>query len=189
MHLERNMARWAIAAAAVLVVAGIGAVPATKRDASSQTGSAIGFVNSDVILRQTPGYDTADSTLRANMQAYQGELEALRQQLDSAMTAYDQQQIVLSPTAREEKMGELRQIQERFNSRGQELQTRLAEREQELVAPLQQRIQTVIDGLRAERNMAVIFDVASPANGIVSADPALDLTQVVITRIRNAGTP
>ena len=178
------MGRWSmIALFALILVVGIGAIPVADADVPQQ-GVSIAYVNSDVVLRQTPGYDIADSTMRADMQVYQREIESLRTQLDSAVSAYDQQSIVLSPAAREEKMDELRRLQERFNSRGQELQQRAAEREQELVAPLQQRIQTVIDGIRAERNLAIVFDVASPTSGVISADPSLDLTQVVITRVR-----
>ncbi len=39
--------------------------------------------------------------------------------------------------------------------------------------------------MRAERNLAVIFDIGSPGN-IVSADRSLDITQTVIDRLRAA---
>ena len=87
----------------------------------------------------------------------------------------------------EEKLNELRQMGERFNARGQELQTRSLERQRELVAPLQQRIQEVIDGIRAERNLGIIFDVGNPNSSIVSADRSLDLTSLVITRLQATG--
>lgn len=172
---------------ALIVVVAVGAVP--EDAVAQQAGISVAYVNSEIILRQTPGYEVADSTMRAEMQVYQAEIEALRSDLDSAVSAFDQQSIVLSPAAREEKMDELRRLQERYNTRAQELQQRAGQREQELVAPLQQRIQAVIDGIRAERNISIIFDVASPSSGVISADPALNLTQIVITRIRNAGGP
>jgi hypothetical protein len=48
---------------------------------------------------------------------------------------------------------------------------------------------TVIDGVRAERNIAVVFDVANPNSTIISADPAMDLTTLVISRLQAAGAP
>jgi len=189
MRLESKMARWAMAAAVLLTVVGMAALPAGGNDRTAQGAASIGYVNSDIILRQTPGFATADSTLRAELQIYEAEIGQLRQQLDSAMSAFDQSSVLLSPTAREEKLNELQAMQQRGQTRQQELQTRAQQREQELVAPLQQRIQTVIDGIRAERNLAMIFDVASPTTSIISADPALNLTQLVVQRVQSSGSP
>ena len=106
------------------------------------------------------------------------------------MAAFDQQQLVLSPQAREEKVTELRGLNDRVQARMQELQNQDLERQRELVAPLEQRIQAVIDGLRAERNLSIVFDVANPNSTIISADPSLDLTPLVISRLQAAaGTP
>jgi Skp family chaperone for outer membrane proteins len=149
----------------------------------------VAFVNTDMILRQTPGYEAADSTHAAERRVSQQEANRLQQQLDSAMTAFDQQQLVLSPQAREEKVNELRALNDRVQSRLQELQNQDLERQRELVAPLESRIQAVIDGIRAERNLAMIFDAANPNSAIISADPTLDLTSLVISRLQNPETP
>jgi Skp family chaperone for outer membrane proteins len=184
MRLERKMARWAMAAAGLLVIVGIGAVPVVT---PTQGPSTIAYVNSDAILQQTPGYAQADSTFRAEMQVFQQELIGLQQELDSAATAFDQQQVMLSPAARTEKANELQAMGQQYQTRQQELNTRAQERERELMAPLQQRIQTVLDGVRAERNIGLIFDVASPTANIVSADPALDLTALIVSRVQGTG--
>jgi len=144
-------------------------------------------VNSDAILQQTPGFAEADSTFRAEFQVFEQEITVMRQQLDSAAAVFDQQRIVLSPAASEDKMNELQAMNQQAQDREQQLQTRAAERQRELMEPLQTRIQTVLDGVRAERNLAIIFDVANPQTGIVSADPALDLTQLVVSRVQGTG--
>ncbi len=86
------------------------------------------------------------------------------------MGAFDQQQLVLSPQAREEKVTELRTLNDRVQARMEELQNQDMERQRELVAPLELRIQQVIDGVRAERNLAMIFDSANPNSAIISAE-------------------
>jgi outer membrane protein len=180
------MARWVIAVFFGVVAIGFVATPI---DVSAQATGGIGFVNTELILRQTPGYDLADSTLAAERAVFQAEANSLQEQLDSAMAAFDQQQLVLSPQAREEKVNELRQLNERIQGRLQELQNQDLERQRELVTPLENRIQTVIDGIRAERNLAAIFDVANPNTTIISADMGLDLTALVISRLQAAETP
>ncbi len=181
MYLERKMARWTVAALIVLVVVGVAALP------QPQDAPRVAFVSTEVILRQTPGYRQADSTFTAEMEGYRKEVEILQRNLDSAVAQFDQQSVVLSPTARQERMQELRRMQQQFEQRSQELSQRAQDRRQQLVAPLEDRIQRVIDGLRAERNLAMVFDVSSPANSIVSADPTLDLTPLVIRRLSSAG--
>ena len=61
------------------------------------------------------------------------------------------------------------------------------ERERELVAPLEERVKGIIEGLRAERNLAFIFDVGAPGNNIVAADRTLDLTALVVQRLQQGG--
>jgi Skp family chaperone for outer membrane proteins len=180
------MARWGIVVTLGFVAVGICASP---RDAMAQTGGGIAFVNTETILRGTPGYEAADSTLAAERAVYQREATVLQSQLDSAMTAFDQQQLVLSPQAREEKMTELRGLNDRIQARMEELRNQDLARSRELVTPLEARIQAVIDGIRAERNVAMIFDAANPNAAIISADPLLDLTALVISRLQAAGTP
>ena len=169
-----------------LLVVGIGVSPL---ETVGQNAPRIGYVNTELILRQTPGYDAADSTLAAERAVAQQEVNGLQAQMDSAMAAFDQQQLVLSPQAREEKVGELQALNDRIQARIQELQDRDLERSRELVTPLEARIQAVIDGIRAERNLAIVFDVANPGSAIISADPTLELTSEVISRLQAAGTP
>lgn len=173
------MAPWALAALAVIVLAGIAARPTSR----AQEQTRIAYLNSEIILRQTPGYASAESTFTAEMRVFQVEVENLQKQLDSVVRDFDQQSIVLSPTSRQEKVREIQEMQQRFAQRSRELEQRAQDRRAELVAPLEERIQTVVDGVRAERNLALIFDVASPGNNIVAADRALDLTTTIIRRL------
>ncbi len=178
------MARWAVAASAILIFVGLGAVPAQ----GPQDGTRVAFVNTDIILRQTPGFTAVDSTLAIETKGYEDEVEGLSQTLDSVIRDFDRQSIVLSPAARQEKQTEIQQMQVNFQQRYSELQQRAQERRRELVSPLEERIQTVIDGVRAERNVAVIFDVGAQSNNIVSADRTLDLSPIIVSRLQGGGS-
>ncbi|MBE0592146.1 MAG: OmpH family outer membrane protein [Gemmatimonadales bacterium] len=184
MKLERRtITRLGLVAAGVLSVVGVAALPS----APVQDGPKLAIVASEIVLRQTPGYAQAESTFSADLASWRLEVEALQRQLDSAATAFDQQSVVLSPTARQTKTDELRGLQQQYQTRATELQQRAEQRRQELVGPLEERIQTVIDGLRAERNLTLVFDVSAPGNNIVSADPVIDLTTTVVRRLNPGG--
>ncbi|MBI1966838.1 MAG: OmpH family outer membrane protein [Gemmatimonadetes bacterium] len=146
----------------------------------------IAFVNSREILQRTPGYAAAESTFSRELQGYREEVQHLQQHLDSAVQAFDQQSIALSPAAKTAKQRELQGLQQRLELRTNELQDRARQREQELLAPIQQRVNSIIQGIRAEGNYAFILDADAPGSPIVSADPALNITARVLQRVQQA---
>jgi outer membrane protein len=166
-------------AAAVLAAVTLGALPS-----AFQGGPTLAYVSTQVILRQTPGFAVAESTRNGEVASMRVELEALSQRLDSALNAFDQSAIGLSPTARQERQTELQQLNRQYQQRTADAQVRAEQRQRELMSPLQERIQAVVDGIRAERNLGLVFDLAAPGNNVMAADPALDLTSLVVRRLR-----
>lgn len=175
-----SIARLASAGAALLLLLAAGPLSAQ----TAGQGARFGWVNSQLIIRQVPGYAAAESTLNAEIAGFRDEVQRMQVALDSMIRAFDQQQIALSPTSRQAKQREIQETQQRIEQRYSELQTQAAERERALVAPLEERVKGVIEGLRAERNLLFIFDVGAPGNNVVAADRSLDLTAVVVQRLQ-----
>jgi len=172
------MRRVVIAAVGLLLVS----MPASVR-AQAQS-IKIGYIKSQAILEQTPGYAAADSTLGKERKAIQDTLQRMQQQWDSTMKAFDQQSIALSSTAKQAKQRELQSTQQRLQQRQTEMESRFQQRQQELFQPIQARIFGVVQGIRAEGNYSFIFDMDAPNNSILFADPSLDITAKVIERLR-----
>jgi outer membrane protein len=146
----------------------------------------IAIIRSQEILQRTPGFAAAESTLTREIQGYRAEVEKLQKQLDSAVTAFDQQSIAFTPTQRQAKQRELQQMQQKLQERGGALQERAAQRQQELLSPINARIRAVIDGIRAEENLSLVLDVDAPGTMIVSVDPTLNITARVIQRLQGS---
>ena len=146
----------------------------------------IAFINSREILQRTPGYAVAESTYLKEVDGYRNEVQKLQQQLDSAVQAFDQQSIALSPAARQTKQRELQAMQQRMEQRTNELQDRARQREQELLQPIQARVSSVIQGIRAEQNYALILDADAAGGLIAAADPSLNITARVLQRLSQA---
>jgi Skp family chaperone for outer membrane proteins len=87
------------------------AAPAVAR-AQAASVPKIAFISSQQILEQTPGYAAAESTFKKEYQSYQDEVQKLRQQLDSAVQAFEKQSIALSSTAKQTKQSALQQMQQ-----------------------------------------------------------------------------
>jgi outer membrane protein len=153
--------------------------------AAQQGGAKVAYVNTQAILKATPGYTQAESTFTKELATYRGEVQKLQATLDSAASDFEQQSVLLSPTQRAAKRKDLQGQQQQLEQRTQELQQKAATRERELLNPIQSKVNSVIEGVRASGNYAVIFDVSAPNSGIVTADKSLDLTQKVIQQLKS----
>lgn len=159
---------------------------AARPGAQAPAGQRLAFISSRTILDSTPGYAAAESTFYREFQGMRDEVQKLQQQLDSAVQAFDQASIALSPAAKDAKRRELQQMQDRMTRRSSSLDSLARARNQELLGPFQARINLIIQGIRAEGNYAFIFDGDAQGTGIVAADPALNLTSKVIGRLRQS---
>src|SRR5256886_9829721 len=109
--------------------------------ASSATApTKIAFINSQDILKSTPGYAVAESTYRRELQASQNEYQKLQQQLDSAVQVFDHQSIALSPAARQAEQKDLPAMQQPVEPPSTPLQDHVRQRGSGLVRPLRTRI-------------------------------------------------
>ena len=159
----------------------------TAPAAAQQSGGVgkLAYVNTQAILKSTPGYAQAESTFTKELQTYRGEVQKLQASLDSSASDFEQQSVMLSPTQRAAKRKDLEGQQQKLEQRTQELQQRAASRERELLDPIQTKVNSVIEGIRASGNYAMIFDVSAPNSGIVTADKSLDLTDKVIQQLKS----
>ncbi len=156
--------------------------------AEAQGGGAagkIGYVNTQAILKQTPGYAQAESTFAKELESYRAEVQKLQASLDSAASDFEQKSVMLSATARQTKRKDLEAQQKKLEERTQELQQNASKRERELLDPIQTKVNSIIEGIRAAGNYAMIFDVSAPNSGIVTADKSLDLTPKVIQQLKS----
>ena len=76
----------------------------------------------------------------------------------------------------------LDQRQQALATRAQQLEDQMARRQSELAKPIMDKINNVLQDIRTQGGYAIILDAA--AGGIVSADPAIDLTETVLTRLK-----
>jgi len=156
-----------------------------RAGAQGQTAPAgrVAFVAVQAILQQTPGYAEADSIWSQEAEGYRRQLTQLQSRMDSATTAFDQQSVMLSASQRAAEQKKLQQHAADLQQQVTELQQKAADRQRELLDPIEQRVMAVIEGLRAEGNYSVVFDVSAQNSAIVAADKSLDLTQKAIARL------
>jgi len=146
----------------------------------------IGYIQSQEILAAHPGTAEAQAQLEQEGQAAEEEMQRLQTELQNMQQQLLQQSLTLSPEAKANREAQLQQRLAEADQRAQQMQAELQQRQAELVQPIMEEITAVIETIREEGDYSLILDVA--AGSIISADPALDLTQEVIARLEaNAG--
>jgi len=167
--------RWARRALGVGLLA-LALFAPTRALAQAAPVQKMAWINLQTALHADPGYAPAEAAYNKEMKGYNDEIDKLQKQFDSTLAAYQQAAVVLSASAKQAKETELRNLQTK-------LQTKATQRERELVGPIEDRVRAVIDGIRAEKNLSLVFDVGA----VIAADPNLDITPMVVQRLKGTG--
>jgi len=142
----------------------------------------IGYIDSQQILNEDPAAVRAQQAFEADLALYRAEVDQIGRDLQTLIDQYSQQEAMLSETAKANRQEEIRLKQTQYQQRISELEQQAGQRQAELVQPVMERINAVIEDIRADGAYSMIFDVA--AQGIIAADPALDLTPEVVRRLQ-----
>ncbi len=170
----------AVLAAAALAMLGYESIGQPQ---GSQTKLA--YINSNDIIAQTPGASEAQATFDREMARWRNEVQVLSDSLQLLITTYEQQQVMLSPEARQERQQDILRKRVEYEQRVNDLQQVAQRRQQELVGPIYEKITTTLVQIRDEQQYTMIFDAA--AGALIAADTALDITDLVIERLKLLG--
>ncbi len=167
----------AVVAAAALAALGYQGV-------SQSSAVKLAYIDSNEVIAQAPGAAEAQATFEREMARWRSEAQALADSLQAMITSYEQQQVMLSPEARQQRQEEIQRKRLEYQQRAVDLDQVAQRRQQELVAPIYEKVTRVLVDLRAEQEYTMIFDAA--AGALIAADTTLDITDLVITRLQAA---
>jgi len=166
-----------------ILLATIAGLAVTATSAAAQTpATKIAFINSQKLIAEAPGSAEARTTIEREVNKHRADLALAEDSLKTMITEFQKKQLALSKDARDKEEASIRTRQQTLQKRADDLESQVSKRQQDLVKPIMDRINTVLDSLRKEGGYAIIFDVS--AGGVVAADPALDLTDQVLTRLK-----
>lgn len=141
----------------------------------------IGYINSQELMDQWPAAQEAVQEFQREVQEYQQRVQSMEEELGTMREEFEQQQGTLSQDAQQQRMVAM---QEKFGEYQQDigrLEGELETSQQSRMERLRERITTAVEEIRAERELALVLDVASA--GVVASDQSLDLTSEVLGRL------
>ncbi|MBC7791811.1 MAG: OmpH family outer membrane protein [Anaerolineae bacterium] len=142
------------------------------------------YLNSQQILAQAPGRAEAEAQFQKELATYQTQVKRMGDSLNVLVAAYNKQEVILSPAAKEAKQKELQGKEQEFEQRRRQLEQQAQKREADLTRPILDQIQKVINDMRTEEGYTFILDAGSTAGVVVAADKNLDVTEKVLVRLR-----
>jgi len=173
--------------AVALVALTLGSAGMAAAQDGPPAGTPVVYINSQAIMQAAPGAVEAQTTFERERDAWQTELETDAAVIDSLQQDYARQEVMLSPQAKEQKLTEIRSRRQEIVTKQQDLENRSRQRYTELIQPIVNRVTGAIEQVRSERNYSVVLDVTSQS--IVAADPALEVTDLVIQRLGGTVPP
>lgn len=167
------------AAAAGLMVMASGA------QAQGSGAAKVGYVNTQVLMEQTPGRAQADSALSRELGAMQQQVQRMQDSLNALVTVYQRDEKTMTAAQREARQTAIRRREEEYRGRTQQLEQQAQRTQAEIAQPLLERVKKAIEDIRAEDGYALIFDAPGTGSGvIIAADKNLDVTDRVLARLR-----
>jgi len=145
----------------------------------------IGYIDSIKILADYQGTQEAERLYRQEVDAWTADKEKREQEIVRLQEELRAQSLMLSEEKKQEKRLELekqmqtyqRFMEETFGDNGL-----AAKRNKELTQPIVDKINKILEDLAKEQGYLLVFDVANA--DIVYADKSLDLTEVVLTKLK-----
>ncbi len=118
-----------------------------------------GHINSSRLINIMPEREAAERQLRQEAESLGQELENLQVEYNNKLQNFIEAEETLSPTVRNLRERELRELQTRIQEFQAGAQEDLQMRERELIQPIFERIQTVIAEVAKERGYIYVFDL------------------------------
>lgn len=141
----------------------------------------IGVVTMQTLLSGSKLGQAAESQLKALTDKRDADLKAKSDAISALQTQIQQQSSVLSPASLTEKQNELNRLQREGQFASTDWQIQVQNLQQQLLGDFQGKVQPIIEALRAEKKLWVVFSITD--SGAAAYDPDLDLTDEVVKRI------
>jgi outer membrane protein len=152
--------------------------------AAPLSAQKVGFVDTRKILQEMPGRTTVEARLRTEMESLAARQRVMVDSLNAMMAAFEQDSTTLDQTAKVARFNAMQNYDARYRDTIQVLEEEAQVKNAEAMQPLFDIIRLALDDVRQADGYAMIFDVGTQGNPIVSMDKNLDLSDKVLARIR-----
>lgn len=143
------------------------------------------MVDMDYILKNIPAYERANEQLNQVSKRWEGEIDAILKDVESAYKKYQSEAVFLSDAQKTKTEEEIMKKEKEasdlkrkyFGSEGE-----LFKKRQSLMAPIQDEIYTAVKDICDQHGYQLVLDRAS-GGSIIYASPKIDISDEVLQRL------
>jgi outer membrane protein len=157
--------------------------------AFAQAPVKLAYINSQKILAEAPGRAEAEATYNKEMATARAQLQQMDDSLKGMVATYEKDAPGLDSVRKDARGKTIRDTEAAFTQRAQDLNNKMQQRQADLARPLMDQVSQVLDQVRASGGYTMIFDVGAQGSALVSADKSLDLTDMVLAKLKTLGPP
>jgi outer membrane protein len=154
---------------------------------AAQQPQKFAYVDSRRIIADDAGVKAAQTQAEREMQVFQRKAEALRDSSTKMVEDYQRRSLTMSPDAKRAEEARLSAKAREFEARLNSLQVEADQKGNDIMKPAMDKVDNAIDAVRKEGGYAIIFDAGRGA--MVSADTTLDLTKLVLAKLKGPAAP
>lgn len=156
--------------------------------ALAQGGQKIGYVDTEVILKQLPEAQDADKKLKEIAVRFQDTLSRMQKDFSERIEQYKKQESLMTADAKRKEEDALKANQqalmqyqeEKFGNTGE-----IRRLQESFINPIRDRVLLTIKEVAKDEKMNFVLDKVNPA--LLYADEKFDLTFKVLDKIRRGG--
>jgi outer membrane protein len=172
MHLSARAAMAAIA----LFASGAPQPQASQQQAAGK----IVYVQTDVLMQNAPGKDSAQALYNKKQDSVQKVLKALGDSLNKLVDKYKAEEAKLTPAQKDAREKAINDLQLDAQAKQIDAQAKLQQIESNLMQPLQDAVKATLDDMRKTEGYAMILDAAA----VLSSDKNLNITDEAVLKLR-----
>jgi len=116
--------------------------------AAQETTLKVGFINSEAILQQAPGYQEAIQQFQSELQMMEQDFQPRTAELEQMITDYEAQALALSDTAKAMREEAIMQKQQQVQQEANQMQQQAQQRQAQLMQPVMDRVSEAIEAVR-----------------------------------------
>ncbi len=144
----------------------------------------LGYFSYDAVLKATPDYISAKSSIENLKKQYDAEIQIAQKDFNDKYENFIENQSGMAEAIREKRQSELQSILERNMAFKQESDRLLAKAEEEAMAPLRAKLDNAIKALGSEKDFIAILNTDNNAVPYINPIIGEDVTDILIDKIR-----
>ncbi len=153
--------------------------------AGNASAQKYAFVDTEYILKSIPAYEAAQEQLDQLSQEWQGEIEAIYNEVAQLYRNYQKESVFLSAEMKVQREDEIVEKEKQAKALQRQYfgpEGVLLKKQQELLQPIQDKVSGAIRELAIDQNIAAVFDKAGGV-GLVYINPKEDISDDVLQRL------